>query len=434
MIAAGGNRQVAVTITTGTLAAIAGAKMTITDSAAASPQKLPLTAKVVALPACAATTSGSFTYTNHMLATWRTNHTATTLKNGNVLLVGGFAEAVSSVPPGAEIFNFKTCTYSLPAVNTPNGRVAHTATLLNNGQVLIAGGEVYPKSGGSEMSASAEIFNPKAHHGRGAFAPTGSMHYAREYHAATLLANGKVLITGGNYTADAPAEIYNPATGTFSVTSVMNFVRLQHTATLLSNGKVLIAGGNGASTVAELFDPALDGGVGGFTALKNEMNYPRLAQTATPLTIGYDAGGVLLAGGYSTGISNGRNDAEVFEPFGSALFVETPNLMSVGRMSATASALLDGNVLVAGGTCNTSATGAQNSADMLMISGPDIGNFEPTGSLNDALVGHAAALLPDGQVLITGGWRFTGCFSGTPCGLNGGCFASATNNAELYHP
>jgi len=82
MIAAGGNCQVAVTITTGTLGAIAGAKMTITDSAAASPQKLPLTAKVVALPACAATTSGSFTYTNHMLATWRTNHTATTLKNG----------------------------------------------------------------------------------------------------------------------------------------------------------------------------------------------------------------------------------------------------------------------------------------------------------------------------------------------------------------
>jgi hypothetical protein len=140
---------------------------------------------------------------------------------------------------------------------------------------------------------------------------------------------------------------------------------------------------------------------------------------------------VLLSGGYSTGISNGLNNAEVFGP---SSFVETPNDMSVGRMSATANLLLDGNVLVAGGTCNTTATGGQNSADLLMISGPDIGNFEPTGNLNDALVDHAAALLPDGQVLITGGWRFTGCASGTPCGANGGCYASGTNHAELYHP
>jgi hypothetical protein len=434
MIAAGGHCQVAVNITTSTVGAITSAHMMITDTAVGSPQKLPLRATVVALPACAAGSSGSFKYTTHMLAGWRLYHTATTLQNGNVLLVGGLLGPVG-VYPGAEIFHFRTCLYTLPRINTKNNRENHTATLLSDGRVLIAGGQI--DTVGSHVSASAEIFDPAAHHGLGAFSSTGSVHYPCQYHTATRLADGRVLITGG-LTSTSPlptfhAEIYNPVTGTFSLTSDMNAARVQHTATLLSNGEVLIAGGNGASTAAEVFDLALNGGRGGFQTA-GDMSFPRQAHTATPLKVGYEAGGVLLAGGYSQGMSNGLSNADVFSDLlGLETFVATPNAMSVGRMSATANRLLDGNVLVAGGTCNTTATGGQNSADLLMISGPDIGNFEPTGSLVDGLVNHAAALLPDGQVLITGGWQFLFCSSGNQCS-GSGCESSATNHAELYHP
>ena len=103
----------------------------------------------------------------------------------------------------------------------------------------------------------------------GTFAPTGSMGTSRSQHTATLLRNGKVLITGGstlradaNFYVLSSAELYDPATGTFIPTGSMTTERVSHTATLLSNGKVLIAGGIGglhggiALATAELYDPA----------------------------------------------------------------------------------------------------------------------------------------------------------------------------------
>ncbi len=83
----------------------------------------------------------------------------------------------------------------------------------------------------------------------GTWSTTGSMTIARDYHTATLLNNGKVLVAGGNYVGTQPAlasaELYDPGTGTWSTTGSMNFGRLLHTATLLNNGKVLVAGGSG---------------------------------------------------------------------------------------------------------------------------------------------------------------------------------------------
>ena len=117
----------------------------------------------------------------------------------------------------------------------------HTATLLNNGNVLVAGGWDSAKS-----HNDAQLYNPNT----GLFTATGSMTFARSAHTATLLNNGMVLITGG-YDGAVPmasAELYNPVTGLFTTIGPMHVARSAHTATLLNNGKVLIAGGTPANT------------------------------------------------------------------------------------------------------------------------------------------------------------------------------------------
>ena len=131
-------------------------------------------------------------------------------------------------------------------------REFHTATLLSNGKVLVAGG-----FGASGFLASAELYDPA----NGTWSGTGALATAREFHTATLLPNGKVLVAGGIGAGGvlASAELYDPTTGTWSATGSLNYARGDHTATLLPNGKVLVAGGKDNSTYvesAELYDPA----------------------------------------------------------------------------------------------------------------------------------------------------------------------------------
>jgi hypothetical protein len=131
-------------------------------------------------------------------------------------------------------------------------RRLHTATLLGNGKVLIAGGENWPP--GNNTLLSADLYDPSV----GTFSATGAMTAARSWHTATLLENGEVLITGG-FPGLASAELYNPWAGTFTATGNMNVARRWQTATLLGNGKVLIEGGDsgdGSYTLAsaELYE------------------------------------------------------------------------------------------------------------------------------------------------------------------------------------
>jgi hypothetical protein len=136
------------------------------------------------------------------------------------------------------IFAVATSNFALTgSLNT--ARMFQTATLLDNGKVLIAGGV---DGFGYNTISSAELYNPAS----ATFASTGSLNTGRIFNTATLLNNGKVLIAGGtdsNWNNIATTELYDPVAGTFSFTGSMNTPRDSQTATLLNNGKVLLVGG-----------------------------------------------------------------------------------------------------------------------------------------------------------------------------------------------
>ena len=206
---------------------------------------------------------------------------ATTLKNSLVLLTGGMFGGSETAAPTAVLFDPVSTTF---AATNPLAvpRVGHTATLLDDGRVLVAGGRHQPIRGTSQSNgqpvteATAEIYDSAT----GAFSAAGTMLRPRADHTATKLGDGRVLIAGG-YTqrnggdpdAVAQAEIFDPATGTFRETGNMITPRGDHSATLLADGRVLIVGGAGefdargepqdAIANGEVFDPK----TGSFTAV-----------------------------------------------------------------------------------------------------------------------------------------------------------------------
>jgi Galactose oxidase, central domain/Kelch motif len=345
----------------------------------------------------------------------RRRHTATLLPDGNVLVAGG-TKGLSNLSNGsdtAEIYQPVTATWRFTS-NLRSGRVSHTATLLGNGKVLVAGG--VNESG--TVTNTAELYDPVTQ----TWSNTGGLHWPRASHTATLLPNGKVLLTGG---IDSPsdvlqtAEVYDPETGAWTATGEMHTPRWLHTATLLPTGEVLVAGGVKSGVppasflyTAELYDPVtqtwrttsdtnssfvsasallLPNGkvlVSQGEKLQSELyDPPRRTWTPTGKVLadrveGYTTtllsnGKALLAGGYNYDFPVSRSVGTEIYDSASGMW-SSSGKMNTGRSAHTATLLSNSMVLVAGGA-EEGSTAPVSSAELFQPDGSDaIGiEFQP---------------------------------------------------------
>lgn len=315
----------------------------------------------------------------------RASHTATALTNGQVLVAGGFtgdrhaAESAELYDPIADRF------VALPRMRIP--RHSHTATRLPDGRVLIAGG--YGPAG--EPIADAELYDPTSR----TFTAVGGMRAARSGHTAVLLADGTVLLAGGvgpNWQFLASAERFNPATATFAPTGDMHVARESHVAVLLADGRVLVIGGHTgrrelmtlhAST--EVYDP----GSGRFR-VSGTMHTARHKHDALRLADGT----VLVTGGADRRDDRGEfRSTERFDPR-TERFTDGP-LLALTRYKHQGTSLLlpSGRVLLAGGAPKAEELDVRTGQSRVIA-----GDASLAGQFS------AAALLPDGGALITGGY------------------------------
>ncbi|HSH60672.1 MAG TPA: kelch repeat-containing protein [Acidimicrobiales bacterium] len=306
------------------------------------------------------------------------------------------------------------------------GGAYHSATLLKSGKVLVVGGA----TNDAKPTNAAQLYDPA----KNAWSPTGSMKAARSQHTATLLDNGEVLVVGGADVDGNPvdaAEVYDPNKGVWTAAgSMSNSRRGMFTATLVSGpncgencGKVLVAGGFTKNPAAELYDPR----TGSWTRT-GELIQPRYQHVAVMLK----SGRVLVAGGRDATQDITLSSAELFDPV-TGTWAPTSSLVSPYRPGLPAAALLpDGQVLVAGGfsigqtkpsgSTRGSILGSGPGADegqpvptpaqpsepvgptgLSQLYDPGRGNWRPTGSLAAVRQAPLAVRLPGGKVLVAAG-------------------------------
>jgi len=275
----------------------------------------------------------------------RVGHTATLLPSGKVLLAGGTGPA--GVLHSAELFDPVALSATALTNSLTTARTEHTATLLPQTETLLIAGQ-----DSLGLLFSTEMFNPSSQTFR-ALSP--NVQVLRSGHTATLLLDGRVLITGGQSSgALGSAEAFNaqtvvvfkpaydPEAGTFTVLpNSLITPRWDHTATVLADGRILLTGGQNQTGVlasAEIFDPATET----FTALASTLTTPRAGHTATLLPDGR----VLILGGQTA--AGAVASAEVFSPSTNSFSTLSPGLMAA-RVNHTATLLPTGLVLIAGG-------------------------------------------------------------------------------------
>lgn len=354
--------------------------------------------------------------------------TTTPLEDGKVLVAGGSWSirlnsqglTDSGVPTTAEVYDLETNAWSLtsPMVQP---RSYHTATRLTDGRVLIAGGMSGDWSPSNVAFRDVEIYDPSTN----AFTRVADMNAERRYHSATLLADGRVLVVGG--TSDnnelSSAEIYDPESNAWAHAAPMPYVSLRHTASLLRNGTVLVAGGGSFEMFirgAQLYDPTSnswsDGG-----------DYPHIRSSAKAVVLG--DGKVLLTGGFNGYVVMEGNLASAvsYDPLSNTWF-ETA--LVEGRYEHTATLLQTGRVLVTGGYDYNGGGHHQASAELY---DPATSTWSATVSMAQPRGQHGAALLPNGEVLIAGGFDGSSSLAsaerysqmslerGAPCTQDGNC-------------
>lgn len=332
------------------------------------------------------------------LAQARTDHTATLLPDGRVLIIGGDnGETLAS----AEVWSPDTESFS-PAGSLAHARKWHTATLLLDGRVLVTGGLGGNGGGQDDFLASAEIWDPDT----AAFRTTGSMADSRIHHTATRLADGRVLAVAGVVASIVPlasAELWDPVTGEWTPTGSLRQWRAEHTATELDDGRVLVIGGGSFTSDgfvtfdrAEIWDPASDA-----FSRAGRLTVPRRGHSATRLTDGR----ILVLGGSMTRASGedvhteAHSSAEVWDPLDRSF--DPAGSLTELRGDITSGVLPDGRVLVIGsGGSDSEVSAARTVAESWE---PRTESFSPAGTLALSRSGQTVTILPDGRALIVGG-------------------------------
>jgi hypothetical protein len=314
----------------------------------------------------------------------RALHTATLLPDGRVLIAGG---GTPEQPlRSAELYD-PTQGLSKLTGDLNVARLGHTATLLPNGKILIIGGY----GSGLLSSGTAEIYDRDT----GAFRITGAPREPRSDHSALFLATGRVLVVGGDVSGNGSsptrtAELYDPTTESFDFTGSMATARRPYGVVELDDSRVLVPGGTigrrATTATAEIYDPA----TGVFTGT-GSLNEPREKHAAVVLPDGR----VMILGGNIEADGDGLTSTEFFAS-STGLFVPGPD-MQEARYKTAAIRLGDGAVLVVGGNHLLAERLDAANGRFLRVSGPDALRFFPT-----------VTALPDGTALIIGGYAAGG--------------------------
>ena len=360
----------------------------------------------------------AFTST-HSMTTARQYHTATTLQNGKVLVTGGID--VNSYTPLASAELFDPATENWSSIGSMSiARTNHAATLLKDGRVLVTGGY-----GSAGLLNSVELYDTAVTTGN-PWTTVNPMVFGHSSHSATMLSNpdGTVLVMGGfNPDPDYPdtivmVELYNPNTNTWTPVSQMTEARSGFTATLLPGGKVLVAGG-GNTISAQLYDPlndpylnsSIDPNSNPWSATAHPMIVNRSSHTATALVNGK----VLISSGINISAGNEISSAELFDPVLGTW--SATGSMSAVRQSHAATLLTDGAVLVTGGVWRNSFLSNAYHA-FAELYNPTTEVWSTAGFMATPRTFHSTSLLPNGDVLVAGG---------------SSDYKSVLASSELYH-
>src|SRR6266540_631293 len=313
--------------------------------------------------------------------------TASSAASLRQLILGlGLSHASGSAPQPKAALTNPVLTAPMPQLSSTMTveRRGHTATLLADGRALIVGGE-----NGAGLINQSEIFDPSA----GTFSVGGNLSSPRADHSATRLADGRVLVAGGRSTTGAlnTTEIFDPTTGAFASGPAMSVARAGHSATLFADGRVLIAGGDANGSV-EIFDPS----TGNLSAVAANMNTARSMHSAALLADGR----VLLVGGRTTA-GDALSSGEIFDPSNST-FADAGSTKDT-HVRAILRVLPDGKVQIIGGDVDHNAIEIYDPA--AAIFGAHAHDIDPANDEHAGLIAELmsspsrAALIHNGQTI-----------------------------------